>query len=388
MSIVTQLPKLYLRGSLANETMANLTKEQREKIDGILMRIINSQSLVTHKQRYTKILRQTIGSDYKSVEAAEQDFMVVVWRGLVMLYCHNDYEFKCRYCKSSTYTNKTGAESEIRKKYEICPNCNADSSVGISPIKVLKINKRHEDPDSVINDENQLSKWFSRQISNATGQQLRENPITHVTRTTQTLDYADKNVTSSLLKILSNHKIRARISSGSNSSRTQIFFDISSVSSKIIGNIIELKSYSVENGVNFEISNVGVEIWRSEHCKFVQMTVTEKTPISMTTESQTSNEEYNILEMSGTTKKMPSIHVSDTIDVILSKCKDDLTKKYAQILMEFGEGYEEYVKAFETKKISYKNLKKMFGISKNKILDMKDEIGEIMYRLGMHKKDY
>lgn len=386
MSIVTQLPRLYLRGSLANETMVNLTPEQKRKIDDTLSKIIKSQILTSHKQRYSKILRQTIGSDYKSQEAAEQDFLVVVWRGLVMLYYHHDYEFKCRYCKSSTYKNKTGASSEIRKRLEICPNCGADSSVGISPIKVIKIAPKHDDPDSVINDEDQLSKWFSRQISNATGQQLRENPITQATRTISTIDCADKQIISSLLKILSHHKIRARKVTTPNSSKTEIFFEISSVSSKIIGNIAELKKDSIKNGVIFDISNFGVTIDRTDNCKFVSISVTEKLPISMTVDSQTSNQDYNSLDVSDCLSTTDNVITSDSISTILSKCDDDIMKKYVEILMEFGPGYELYLETFDTTKVSLKNLKILFGINKNKLEIIRDKIGVLLWELDMHKQ--
>lgn len=366
--------------------MVNLTPEQKEKIDNVLAKIIKNQSLTSHKQRYAKILRQTIGSDYKSQEAAEQDFLVVVWRGLVMLYYHHDYEFKCRYCKSSTYKNKTGATSEIRKRLEVCPNCGADSSVGISPIKVIKIAPKHNDPDSVVNDEDQLSKWFSRQISNATGQQLRENPITQATKTVSTIDYADKQIISSLLKTLSHHKIRARKIASPNSSVTEIFFDIPSVSSKIIGNVIELKRESIKKGVIFTISNFGVTIDRTDECEFVSISVTEKLPISITVDSQTSNQDYNPLDISDGSNSINGVIAIDSISTILSKCEDETMKRYVEILMESGPGYELYLETFNTSKVSLKNLKILFGVTKNKLEYMRDKIGVLLWELDMHKQ--
>jgi len=387
MSIVTQLPRLYLRGSLANQTMMNLTKQEMEKIDNLFLKIMKSDALVAHKQRYSKILRQTIGSDYKSPEAAEQDFMIVVWRGVVMLYSHYEYKFQCRYCKSSTYTNKTGATSEICRCEKICPNCDADSSVGISPIKAIKIKRKHTDPDSIINDESQFSKWFSTLVSNATGQQLRENPITQLTTTINTIDYADKQIVSSLFKILSSHKIRARkietVKNGNLS--TSVFFEVTSIPSKVVGLIIELKHESARNCVSFEINNGGIDVGRTDDSKFVPMSVTEKAPVSITLQSQHSNSEYNSLDVADGYDSLVKVETRDTMYVLLDLCPDEMTRKYMQILMEYGEGYNEYVEVFGEKKPSMKNARAFFNVSKNKILDMKDEIGRIMMRIGMHR---
>ena len=65
--IITQLPELYLRGSLANETMANLTEAEKEKAAYITDFVANHDVLQKHKRRYMRDLSTTIGGDYRNL---------------------------------------------------------------------------------------------------------------------------------------------------------------------------------------------------------------------------------------------------------------------------------------------------------------------------------
>lgn len=79
-----QMPQLYLRGSLCNVTMANLTSKQKEEIDTIVNEIINFEDIQRCRYSFKRALSATIGGDYHDdPESAEQEFRIAVWRAVV-----------------------------------------------------------------------------------------------------------------------------------------------------------------------------------------------------------------------------------------------------------------------------------------------------------------
>lgn len=208
---VRQLPELYIRGSLANETMRNLTEEERLEADKITRRIVNNPVITCHKIEFIHRLRVTIGGDYFDKEAAYQEFYIAVWRGVVEILFHHKYEFRCIHCNATTYKTKSNTVVPIQQRYPICPACNhvmvampGDSkydigtcilfseaikiseeliSSGLKPIIhttcILsnKIGKKYDCPEAILNDDNQIYQFFGTWIWNYFGQILAENKV-------------------------------------------------------------------------------------------------------------------------------------------------------------------------------------------------------------------
>lgn len=78
-----QVAKLYLRGSLCNKTMKELSAQQQEEIDGILDRLIDDNLLRKCKRSFCGALAGTIHNDYDIREAGEQDYLISIWRAAV-----------------------------------------------------------------------------------------------------------------------------------------------------------------------------------------------------------------------------------------------------------------------------------------------------------------
>ena len=64
MGIIRQLPGLYLRGSIANISLANMTREQKQKVDHICYIVFNHPEMAKHKAKFIKELSHTIKGDY------------------------------------------------------------------------------------------------------------------------------------------------------------------------------------------------------------------------------------------------------------------------------------------------------------------------------------
>jgi len=82
-SVGIQMPELYLRGSLCNVTMRNLTENQKEEIDGIVSEVKDDPLLQPCRVQFRNVLSYTIGIDYKDSEAADQEYQIAVWRAVV-----------------------------------------------------------------------------------------------------------------------------------------------------------------------------------------------------------------------------------------------------------------------------------------------------------------
>ena len=79
MGILRQMSELYLRGSVANVTMASLTHDQKRYADDITRSIVDNPDLVRHKAKFLKELSVTIKGDYADDrKAAEQEYYITV----------------------------------------------------------------------------------------------------------------------------------------------------------------------------------------------------------------------------------------------------------------------------------------------------------------------
>lgn len=203
-----QLPKLYMRGSLANEIMVNMTKEQQIEASQVYHKVMAYDNVNKRKFAIRSALGQkSIRGDYKDPLACDQDFNIAVWKGVVELLFHHKYEYRCEVCNANSYRNKRNVSTPINKKLPICPNCKhikitdpGDTNYRIgeyvkfeeyqqsyqhfttqkppkceSPINSIKADKKYSDPYKVIDDELQAGKFFGTYAFGYMKQQLREN---------------------------------------------------------------------------------------------------------------------------------------------------------------------------------------------------------------------
>jgi len=210
MAKVRQLPELYLRGSLANITMANLTQDQKTHANTIVDYVTNHPDMRTHKHKVMKKFGVTIGADYADdKESAEQEYRIAVWRGVINLFYHRKYSFQCRACGQSHYMTKRSKPKPIDRIQTPCPNCRqievtdpgdvADLVKGQfitidefqasyknmpnglraptynSTINYVEGELRYLNPNNIINDDKQLQKFFGEFVWNYFRQQINEN---------------------------------------------------------------------------------------------------------------------------------------------------------------------------------------------------------------------
>ncbi|MCK9557551.1 MAG: hypothetical protein M0R50_05870 [Candidatus Cloacimonetes bacterium] len=239
MSKVRQLSEVFLRGSLANVTMKNLTKEERARIDELMVTVGEHEVLAGHRQEFIYQLGSTIAADYRdSSNAAQEEFQIAVWRGLVHLLYHTDYSFECSLCHSTSFLSQSNRVTQFNRCFGFCPVCNCCliSTPGDSTFKendpltqseylfvvdrlqrerkippttkscILAVHgaAKVDDPERILNDPEQLKKFFGSFIWNYFRQILLENPITkHQKRIVGLYGPADKTAADAINLLLS-----------------------------------------------------------------------------------------------------------------------------------------------------------------------------------------
>lgn len=243
----------------------------------------------------------------------------------------------------------------------------------------------HDDPDSVINDETQLSRYFSRQLTNAVRQQLRENPIITTTRTQIVTDYADKQIQNAVQAVLDGAKVSSTQVSTDHGATTNhcIYFDTLGVPSKIIGQLSAIRRDASDNGVIVEMNNNGICISRGLDCKTLTRTVTEKVNVTMLTPSQGNPDAPNPIEV-------PPEHEMDHVNAVASsdfmtavdeRLPNERCRALVQIARQDGPWFRQYVDRFDTDKFRFKNVELLLGLSKKEMLTVRTQCKAIMLEL-------
>lgn len=203
MSRLRQLPEIYLRGALANETMKNLTAEQRLEVDALVARVEQIPAIIGHRNEFISQLSKTIGGDYRDDRASgEEEFRIATWRAVIHLLYHTAYRFKCGHCNATAYQTQRGKSKAFDRRYPICPNCDYVKALNperfvshdyvqtqlanrgrniehVSPIHPLKGKKKVPNHTDLLKDDNQLIKFMGEFIWNYFRQILNENKIKH-----------------------------------------------------------------------------------------------------------------------------------------------------------------------------------------------------------------
>lgn len=235
-----QLPALYLRGSLVNETIRHLTPTQLQEIEQLTSEISQDPSLQSHRREFTKQLRQTIGGDYDDPVAADIEFYIAIWRGLAELLHHGKYSFICGECRSSSYIMNNGKRKQFDRRLPFCRECGIviidnpgdhnlekDSKIDYkalqkliqsntnltppttkSPILAKLEQKKYDKLErSILDDPNQKRKFFGEFIWGYFKQHISENKIKQHKQSYKVLSMSDKAAIEDISTILKKYKV-------------------------------------------------------------------------------------------------------------------------------------------------------------------------------------
>jgi len=82
-----QIAKLYLRGSLCNETLKKLSVEQKDELEKIVNIVMDDPNLTQCKVEFCNALARTIKNEYDDRDVGEQDYRIAIMRAAVAALC-------------------------------------------------------------------------------------------------------------------------------------------------------------------------------------------------------------------------------------------------------------------------------------------------------------
>lgn len=82
-AIGMQMPKLFLRGSFVNQTIKNLTQDQQDEVSELIEQIKDDPLLQPTRYQFRNALKFTIKGDYNDEDAADQEYIVALWKAVV-----------------------------------------------------------------------------------------------------------------------------------------------------------------------------------------------------------------------------------------------------------------------------------------------------------------
>lgn len=381
MGRVRQLPVMYLRGALANETMKNLDDEQQREVARITDEIVTHPVLAGHKHMFTTQLSNTIGFDYSDDRAsAMQDFYIAIWRATVHLKYHSSYQYECGACSSNSYLSAEGRPVAINRRLPVCPHCKkvrinnpgsskewivgsfvtldeamATSDVSFeSPITALASPNKVDDPDRILTDPDQIKKYYGQFIWNYFRQIIRENIIRTQGRKQQThVGPVDKLIALALAAILKTHNVEYQYIPEENPSNGyyRIYCNPNLTPLNVTSEIIELlqsAGQSVSVLVGFDHKEIRVKDMRAD-APCVELDVPYAEPVFIVDKTSPSCDEEALLAVDQVAET-DIYDVSDCINIEyddwLATARDTLPNGHCQVVFDLLAGRGESYLAF------------------------------------------
>ena len=84
-----QMPELYLRGAIFNETMKNLSDNQIKEVEKKIDILLKTPSLTKSREKFCQTLAVTIGADYREDKnAALQEYKIALMKAIIYVMYH------------------------------------------------------------------------------------------------------------------------------------------------------------------------------------------------------------------------------------------------------------------------------------------------------------
>lgn len=391
MSRLRQLPKLFLRGSLANETMRNLGKEQKAEVATIVEMVSNCEILLPHKIKFINVLSNTIGGDYRDDKGtrcgpygpAEQEYNIIIWKATVFLLYHSSYQYKCTACCSDHYHNNRSKKVLFNRRFQVCPNCNSKATVITIPGTTKIAN-----PYDIINDPIQRKKYYGEHIWGYFRQILKENDIRKHRTTEMVMLPADQLAVQELLNLLDNNKIFRLYYQ--NDSLTNGYYKIAvntlSIPLDLSVDIGNIRSKYNKAGVDTIVDYKTILVRQCTNAPLMKSNLKNSTPITAVSNSSnsSSNDDLDLIDIIADDEAHPEKSY-DSIDV-LSKIKFMLPtecKPLFDILTNSGDDWRKFSKEFGDNTPKMAHISKYLDVSTKQIGTWKSQIKALMHSYGL-----
>lgn len=379
MARVRQLPQLYLRGSLANITMKNLSLEQREQAERIYQEVVNDSTLIGDKNEFIHQLSVTIGGDYNSRSRleAEQEFNIAVWRAVIHLLYHKSYDFICNHCGKTEYLTQRNVYTPINRCFPKCPACKCvkitdpgdapiqpDIYISFAALQELTALYAHNPPKhttpikpcsgddkvasgiDIVQDKSQLGKYFGEFIWNYFRQIIKENKITKRASHTPTTGCIDILAVDTIIAVLQQFNVKYYHERMPQNGRYTIFCSVHQTPPEVSTRYIQVLPELISKGASITFDDQAIYVKdMSGSGPVVDLTITNVKQVTTIGNGQTGDscDDYmRIIE--DREQSYSDIDLLDTVSHIKSQLPNELTKRVFDLICQTGADYEEYIK--------------------------------------------
>lgn len=433
-----QVAKLKgIRGSLANQTMKNLSDEEKEIVEKITNQLYDNPLFIADKMEFIKQLRVTIGGEYKEASHAENEFRIALWRAVVHLMYHSDYSFKCKLCEKNQYISAQNTKMKFDRQYIYCPNCNkayiknTNDAVEIikdtfyiikqndkddikvelsdlknyieSPIESTIKDKKVKNHQEILDDDIQCKKWFSSWVWNFFRQLLNENKIQKHNQNKVELSHpANIMAALTITNQLKLNKIRYYIDENSIYSKKdiEIFCNLLRTDRKFTAFLISIIHQYDSNNIKFILTEHSIKITpkdKNNEIPIISDSISTSDPVimlSFSTPSSTNDNDgwQDIVEHNAVNNNIQSSHnyvEEEKLNIIKNELTSTFARKIFDIIVQHGETWKEFSKAYQTKNIPAKShMAKFLGISTKKVEYYKAQIKAAILLHDDSEKDF
>jgi hypothetical protein len=433
-SRLMQLAALYgVRGAIATQTMKNLEQHQIERVGGIVEEIINDDSLAGDKYEFIKQLGLTIGGDYRSDrETALEEFRIALWRAAVYLLYHKSYSYMCTLCGQMEYETSTGKIKAFDRQYPACPSCSQSFKSGkvVSLVKTTNgytlvdedkniINKSHakdkiekkletpikaiggkkavDDPEEILKDKEQRSKWFSVWVWNYFRQVLNENTIkTHNKQKVELSAPANIMAVYLIINELKKKGIRYYFDESTEFKAGNLEVFVTPLSTDLVFTaylVSLIKGYGV-HGIEFEITDYSIKIKSSEDSPIVSDEITTEMPVIMVsyTTSNRNNDgddrnwgdavEHNAMEIYN--GDLTRYIEDESLIVVRENLPNINCQKVMDIYCQKGKIWQEFASQYGTKVPAKAHISKFLDVTTKKVEEYRVSIKKMYSRIANH----
>lgn len=428
MPTVRQMPELLLRGSLANVTMANLTDAERKQVSEVMTKITTHPDMAKHKSKFMSGLGSTISADYRDDRTtAEQEFNIAVWRGTVSLLFHRKYTFECTACEAKSYRTKQGRQTAMDRQYPVCPNCNkvvivnpghtsykidqyVDNSefqesyknftpeqeppICASPIKFIGGERTYENPNTVLNDDRQLVKFFGEFVWNYFRQILKENNRVEHQKTQQKIsDRADRVITQEIISLCESYDQDYNYCDKTQPQKGfyKIGINCDQTPPEFSSEILRIIEKARLNGITISFEEDSIKVHVNTAASYITAFVIkpEHVMIMDNYQSETDNEDsgFDLSDIGDRRNKMQDhtvmIEVEDAIETIRDSLPDAECRQVFDICACRGESYARFSNEYGDGRACVNHIARYLNITPRAVSNHKDTIKVNMLAHGM-----
>lgn len=430
MPIDRQLPMLCLRGSIANITMANITQEEREHIDKLTRQIAEHPDMQSKRRSIIHGLGTTIGADYRDDQAvADNEYYIAIWRGLVNLFYHRKYTFACKSCQSAHYITTRNKIAAIDRQKVPCPNCSCveiddvgeldeDGSpisglekgqyITLSKFRKITANfepgqqiptcrscikytpgeKIYEDPELILNDREQMRKFFGEYTWNYYRQQIRENQRTeHKKKPTQIIGKADEVIFKELLALCLKYKLDFHYDESPGSQHFVVGLSSLLTPPEFTADLVVLRQRALSHGITLTSSDRYISVLRSVSAIIITGTIVMPEHVMFQEETEQEGE-HLIAQLSyktvGGCRMDQDDHVAmvDTMDVleaVRAALPDGTCQAVFDIDSQQGPTYKEFSQKYGDNTPRKCHIAEFLGIAHRTVGQYRDQIRVCCY---------